>query len=140
MKILRKNGFLLIELIVAVSILSIGLVLVLRSFLSGSSAAGIISDKISSLELIETRMAQAEELAELGLLKDGGDSIDVLVGPRKGQLSMRVSRYSGTESGDIKNVRINVSWKSGGKDRDETMEAYIKNKAAGDQSLKDAQG
>ena len=129
----RKDAFLLIELIVAVSILSIGLVMVLRSLLTASSASNIIADKIAAIELIETRLAEVEELAAQGSLKDGDDTADVLVGDRKAQMSLRISPL-GTENEkeETKMIDASASWKSGGKDMDEKLETYIKNKKSND--------
>ena len=128
-----RDGFLLIELIVAVSILSIGLVFVLRSLLTASSASNIIADKIAAIELLETRLAEIEELAEQGALKDGNDTIDVMLGDRKAQISLQITPLGTGDDKEenkeeIKMIDASVSWKSGGKDMDESLKTSIKNK------------
>ena len=125
----RRDGFLLIELIVAVSILSIGLVLVLRALLAASAASDIIAGKIAAIELLETRLSDLEEMAEQGALKNGEDNTEVLLGGRKAQMSLKISPIGASDDKEeIKMIDAKISWKSGGKDMDERLETSIKNK------------
>ena len=54
------KGFTLIELMVAVSILSLGIVLVVRSFLSITTALDSSRNRIQALQLLETKMTELE--------------------------------------------------------------------------------
>ncbi|MDD5596229.1 MAG: prepilin-type N-terminal cleavage/methylation domain-containing protein, partial [Candidatus Omnitrophica bacterium] len=68
MKIAR--GFSLVELMVAVSILSIGIVMVIRSFLGSAKVINISQNRIAAANFLEKKMAELEEKAfiERGLV------------------------------------------------------------------------
>jgi len=57
----KKKSFTLIELVVAMSILAIGITGILRSFLKIVSAANYSSSSIKSMYLLETEMSKLEE-------------------------------------------------------------------------------
>lgn len=57
---MKKKGFTLVELMLAVSILSVGIVLVARSFLSVAAALDSSRNRIQALQLLETKMTELE--------------------------------------------------------------------------------
>ena len=62
------TAFTVVELMVAVSILSFGMVLVVRSLLSGASALDLAQSRIAAIQILEEKMSEFDELA----VKEGG--------------------------------------------------------------------
>ena len=60
----KRGGFTLIELIVAISILTIGIVLVVRSFLTASSVLDRIQTRLLAVQLIAEKAVALEQSAK----------------------------------------------------------------------------
>lgn len=87
------KGLTLIELIVAASILAIGLVIVLRSFLTNVAALDRVVNKINALQVLESKIVELEQkVKEEGRFVAGrpGEE-DVRVGVRPATLTIGVA-------------------------------------------------
>ncbi|MFH1441618.1 MAG: prepilin-type N-terminal cleavage/methylation domain-containing protein [Candidatus Omnitrophota bacterium] len=127
---LKRKGFTLVELMVAVCILSLGIVLVSRSFLSAASALNSVQSRIEAVQFLEDKISLLEEKAkqEKGLSPEEKEEETVI--------NNRISIYNskimpleveGLEE-DINEARLKLTWKENNIDKNETMGSYFKNK------------
>lgn len=117
-----KKAFLLIEMIVAVSILSIGMVLVLRSFLTAASAAGYMSNRVEAARILEDKAAKLEELAFNGGLGNKQVSEDIFINFRRATYSQRVDTSPIEASQDIlADIILNLAWQEGPRSCEEVL-------------------
>lgn len=124
----NKKAFLLVEMIVAVSILSIGMVLVLKSFLTASSAAGAMSDRVEAVRILEDKAAKFEELAFNGRLENIQASEDALVSFRKAVYRRLVDVNPIEDSKDaLADVILSLSWQEGLRPCEEVLAARMIN-------------
>jgi type II secretion system protein I len=123
-----REGFTLVELIMAVSILSIGVVMVLRSFLSSSGALGLISDRTAALQILETKIADLKESALAGSLKPANTNEEIALNNRRAAYNLQVTSLKKKEEDeDFNEVRTTLNWREDNKEQDETIATYIKN-------------
>ncbi len=124
-----KRSFTLVELMVAVSILSIGMIFVLRSFLTTSGALGISESRLNAIQFLEEKMNEYEEkAASESDIEEGTGQAEVRLGSRDAAYSSQVNSPQGE---DIKEkfweVRLALSWKEGVRDEDEIIGTCFKN-------------
>ena len=123
-----KKSFTLIEMVVAVSILSIGIVLILRSFLSSSGALGVVAGRIEALEILEAKMADLKEKAASGALEDTNSSEEAVLDRRKAVYNLRVTGMNPEETDEnLKEVRISLDWQEDNKGQNEILATYLQN-------------
>lgn len=136
------TGFTLIELMVTISILSIGIVTVLRSFLNITSALDISSNQINALHLLERKLNQLEEESmRYGGLELKQEQEDIMVGSRVGVLSLETevldiekkddSEVGNEEEEELKRlniVNLTAKWKEGKKVRKLKLLTYFPSK------------
>jgi prepilin-type N-terminal cleavage/methylation domain-containing protein len=128
---ISKKGFTLIELVMAVSILSIGVVLVLRSFLSSSGALNVIGDRLSAIEILEGKVSALKEDAFAGALKEANTNDQVDLNNRKASYNLQINKLnSDDKETNIKEVRLGLSWQEDNKGQEEILATYIENKKA----------
>ena len=127
-----KKGFTLIELIVAVSILSVGIVLILRSFLSSSGAIGLIADRMEALQILESRMADLKMKAMTGAMDPANTSEQIDLNNRAATYNTAISILKSgdteDESSDFREARISLGWQEDNKGQDESLATYFENK------------
>jgi prepilin-type N-terminal cleavage/methylation domain-containing protein len=122
----KKAGFTLVELMIAVSILTIGVVMVLRSFLNSAGVLDSLSNRLDAIAIIEDKIDELQEkvLEESGLEASSATE-DLTVGNRNAILHSDV----GTSSVEgINEVRLSLSWQEGNKSKDETLVVYLPSK------------
>jgi type II secretion system protein I len=121
-----KKAFTLVELMVTVSILAIGVVMVLRSFLNSACSLDFVSNKIEAVGVIERRIneLQFEAIQENGLGAFAA-SQEAKVGGRRAELKTEVSP-SAVEG--LNEARLDVSWRQEDKNKNEALVAYFKKK------------
>ena len=126
----RVKSFTLVELMVAVSILSIGLVFVLRSYLTMSGALNTCALRISAIQFLETRMEELEEKAILEKgIKTGTDKEDVMLDAHEAVYSRDAALVgAGDAKEDLDEAILKLAWKEANKDKDEVLAGYIRNK------------
>jgi len=114
---------------VAVSILSIGMVFVLRSFLTTSGTLGISESRLNAIQFLEARMNEYEERAVSEYDIAEGDGLEEMrLGDRNMTYSSKVIAPQGEDvKGKFWEVRLMLSWKEGSRDEDEIIATYFKN-------------
>ncbi len=139
-----KNGaFTLIELLIAVSILAIGMVFIFRSFLGSMTALDTSLNRISAVQILEEKMVQLEEQMKT---LEAGESLreeqpKVVVGGRFGEVELRVEPLvleedlkESEEKEDkkreepeqvINEVELVLRWQEQNKDRDLSIGTYF---------------
>lgn len=129
----RQNpaGFTLVELMVAVSILSLGIVLVSRSFLSAASALNSAQSRIEAVQFLEGKISLLEEKAkqEKGLSAEEGKEEETVINNRVSVYNSEIIplETEGLEE-NINEARLKLTWKENNINKNETMGSYFKNK------------
>ena len=127
---LRNNGFTLIEMMIAVSVFSIGIVFVLRSFLGTASALDSIQNRCAALELLDRKMSDLEQQAyEQGGIKPSSSQEEAAVRSRKADLVSEISTIK-TEAfpETINEAKLAVSWRNDARNEQEIITTYFPNK------------
>ena len=112
-----------------VCILTIGIVLVLRSFLSVSTALGRSSNIVSALRYLEEKMVEIEETAIRNEgIEEASEQGDFVVGGRTFRWHLEVETLAQEEYNNLSEVSLDVSWKEGHKEDSLSLSTYIKTK------------
>lgn len=124
---MKRKAFSMIELMVAVSVLAIGIVLIARSFLSASNALTNAESRIVSLGFLEGKMGEAEEEALKGNDKLGDIQDAVVIDYRTFiyRTYMDKIKTGEKEKEYINKIMLTASWKEGSKTYDEILATYI---------------
>ncbi len=125
---MNKKAFSLIELMVAVSVLAIGIILIARSFLSASNALSNGNDRILAVNFLEGKMSAIEEEALKGrdILMDEQES--ALIGPKTFTFKAWSDKFKiggDSDKDNIKRVMLSAEWKEGNITYDEIIGTYI---------------
>ena len=124
----KRSAFSMIELMVAVSVLSIGVILIARSFLSASSALSSCESRIVALSFLEGRMAEIEEKALNGEEDLAGPDESVSINGRKadfksGSQEMKIGK---NEDGlSVNKIMLSVGWREDNRPYDEDLGTYV---------------
>ncbi len=129
-----KKGFSLVELMVAVSILSIGIVFILRSFINMVSALDISAAQIEVIQLLDSQACVLEEQLnqEKGFVFEGEEKV-VKIGVREARQKIEVTlleleraeEEQEQEELTIHELTMTVAWKQGYKDKKMILSTYI---------------
>lgn len=132
----REDGFLLFEVMVTVAILSLGLILILRSFTTSLAAARTSQDYIRACLLVEEKMWELEEEAETTRKVTTTPSKDEFT-PTNEEDKWResfsweiVTRDLRDEEGGetpLDEVTVIVTWKEGGRKMKVGLTTYLVN-------------
>ena len=127
---MKRNGLTLIELMVTACILAIGIVAVIRSFISTAAALDDTHIRIRALRIMEARMNGLEIKArEEGGLKPGSSEDTIKIDKRNAVVRIEVAPIDVEALKDeINEARIRLSWSEGGKGKDAQLGAYFQNK------------
>lgn len=125
----NRKGFSLIELMIAVSILSIGIVLVLRSFLSSATTLNSMFSRIKAMQLLEIKMNELEqESNELGGITERGSQEEIKLGSRSANQILEIAPLEIEDFEDLDEIRIILSWQEAGRFQDEILATYLPKK------------
>lgn len=139
---------------IAVSILSVGMVAVLRSFLNSQSLLDAVQKKAAAIRILDARMDEIEESRkkEAALLKEEGaveekqaeeavTEEEIVFGNRMATLKTQISplgqdmQANGEETDssfqavdEVEEIKLTISWQEGGKNKDEVLAAYFEKK------------
>ena len=121
----------MIELMVTVSVLSIGIILIARSFLSASGALSSCESRIIGLNFLEGKMAQVEEKAV-----NGEDDLtlpeeSVLINGKTANFKSGIEEIRIGKPEDelsIKKVMLNVGWSEANRPDNEDLSVYVETK------------
>jgi prepilin-type N-terminal cleavage/methylation domain-containing protein len=138
---MKKRGFLLIELLVTIAILSGGLVLILAGFNSSLNALRTSQNIIRASEILEEKMWQLEQQAE--------EEEGIVAGEDEGEvngfswvkevLPLEETALPQDESlwdeetapileTALSEVKLNLHWREGSKERELSVITYLKSK------------
>ncbi|MCX5696835.1 MAG: prepilin-type N-terminal cleavage/methylation domain-containing protein [Candidatus Omnitrophica bacterium] len=123
-------GFTLVELMIAVSILSIGLVLILRSFLNANNVLDLSRNRILSMKFLEAKMADLEVKDKEGEdLQPEMEKGEEMLGNRKASWRLEVSPVDIDDPAqELNEARYIVSWQEGGVSKEASLSTYVKKK------------
>lgn len=130
---MAKRGFTLIELMVAVSILSIGIVAVLRSFCNSVTVLETMRNRIMALRFLDEKMGEIEQRAweQEGIAEESQEA-GISLGNRQAVYKLEVAVLEpeeeieeGTEEENISEVKLSLFWKEAGREKDETVAIYL---------------
>jgi prepilin-type N-terminal cleavage/methylation domain-containing protein len=136
---IRKKGFTLVELILTISILSIGIVFVLRSFLSITDAINSVSKKIKAIKFLEEKMGEVEEEVKRGIFdfedKEGEVVLDkypcrwqLEVKTHPVELEIEEEMEEELKVKEFKEVILSIFWQEKNKERKEVLATYFLSK------------
>lgn len=124
-----RKAFTLIELVVAISILSLGIVMVLRSFLSANTALSFSRSKIAATQFLGSKLAEIEEISRSGVqLKNESSQGEVVL---DGRVNARWEAETAlVEEEEFKNkiycLKVKVAWLESGRGVDVSAVSYFK--------------
>ena len=139
---MKKTGFTLVELIIAVSILTIGLVMVMRSFFTAQDAVRVTQEKLAAMKILQSK---ANEL-ELKVYRQKGYlpqdiQKELFLGVRKAVYTLKtlnLKRNVVKENLDptaakkkedpCGEVELRLSWQDNGRNNNESLIIYFENK------------
>ncbi len=127
-KILNKKSISLIELMLTVTVLSIGIILVLRSFFSVANALNYAQNKIIALQFLDAKMGHFQEtVLEEEKFPEEGFQGDARLNEKDFHWKAELfSIFSGEEElEDIKEIRLTISWKEANRYKDEKLVSYL---------------
>jgi Tfp pilus assembly protein PilE len=135
-----RNSFTFIELMIAASILAVGLVFILRSFLSVVGAIETSSNKIKAVDILESRMSEIEQIVgENKYIEPRQDQVEIELEGRPADLSVLVEQLVFEEEITlqeeieekvvleevINKVALTLTWKEDNRERDQTLATYF---------------
>ena len=130
-------GFTLIELTVAVSILVVGIIVVLRSFLAAATALDTCQNRIEAVRFAWSKMAEIELKAkENNGVETGTDQGSVSLGNRQAEWRIDITTVvEEIDQGDLleeekdllNEVKLSVWWQESGKDKGIDVATYLPN-------------
>ena len=126
-----RKALTLIELVITVSILSLGIIMILRSFLSANTALVFSRNQIAASQFLETKLAEAEEKADdPASLKEESNSGEVLLDGRVSARWETELKYVEEEAlrNEMYCFKVKLVWSESGRERDLSAATYFKAK------------
>jgi prepilin-type N-terminal cleavage/methylation domain-containing protein len=127
---MKPRGFTLVEMIAAISILSIGIVAVLRSFLGVSAVLDSVQNQIDAVCFLESKTNDFIE-SQIGKPFDPSNKNEegtVELGNRVAAWNLEASEINEEGLEDMSEVSLNIAWKEGSKEKDFKIITYFLNK------------
>lgn len=121
------TGFTLVEMMVAVSILAIGIVLISRFFLNTVTVLDSLRNRVAAISLLNTKINDLKEkVFEESGSQLGDTQESVIIGNRDAMLSSEISQLVVDELGrEINEVKLKLLWNEGGKTKDEVLVTFL---------------
>lgn len=116
----------------AVSILALGMVLIIRSLLSGAVALNVVQSRIAAVQFLDEKMSDFLEIAlkDDGVASNGGHET-VAIGGIKAEYTFDIKPVDTNIAVDedrISLITLNLKWRQDNKEREETFATYAKTK------------
>ena len=116
-----KQGFLLLEVMVSVVVITVGLVYIIRSFSVSTRAISTSRNYMQAVHLMEAKLWDLEENRRVETGEDEGYFAD----NRKFRWAIKAETE---EESPLNKINLVVSWKEGGKKQSLTATTYLWNK------------
>jgi len=121
-------GFTLIEVVTAVAILSVGIVMILRYFLSSSAYLNRLEYEAGAISLLSSKMdSLALSAVQNGTLPGSGGQETVILNNRKARMEWSYSPV--VDSGDSIlrpfEVSVRAVWTAGGRENELKLNRYV---------------
>jgi type II secretory pathway pseudopilin PulG len=129
MKVQRKS-FSLLELMIAITILSVGIILVIRSFLGSSTALDVSYNRTQAVKFLDNKLADLENKAflEKGSVKVSSSKEETSIGMRKAVFSSEIYNLdTDSEKKYLNEVNYSLAWKEGNIEKNEIIATYLRN-------------
>ena len=145
---MKKSGFTLVELIIAASILAIGLVIIMRSFFTAENAITATQENFLAMKLLQNKASELEfnVYREKGYLpQDTTKYLDL--GVKKGIYTLKtlnlkkdqekkndkvnnsgVVEKNQSKKDPVSEVKLSLSWQDHGNNNNESFIIYFENK------------
>lgn len=125
-----KCSFTLIELIIAVCILSSGIVLILRSLLTAQAAISSGQNRIKAVRFMDEKLAEVRISAlKQSIIDYQTQEGTIYLGNYTGKWNLQISPVEEDEKkGYLNEVRITVSWKEANTPKNISLITYLENK------------
>jgi type II secretion system protein I len=127
-KIFSNRAFTLIELMVAVSIFSVGTVVILQSFLANASTLSYMRNRITSMEILADKMSQLElEAIGTNRIASFQQQEEIEMNNHSAVLSAQAEPLfdSTMEEAGVSLVSLQLAWCEGGKNKDSKLCAFL---------------
>ena len=125
MRLQNRKGFVLIEALLGIIILSVSISLILQAMATSFKASVYSSGYTTALMLLENKASQLilQKFIQTGLKED--QSFDYPF--QHYQYTLQTSPYSGDEESKINTVRLSVGWSSTQKHKQVNLETFLFN-------------
>lgn len=131
-----KKGFTLIELMIAVSVLAVGIVVILHSRLAVIAALDSSANQMKAWRFLENKMNVLEQtIKEDGGIQEQGLQEEAMIGLRQGTweivtspVKMQVGDQEEEQEVGLLKVTMSLSWKEGHKDKGVVLVTYLPEK------------
>lgn len=135
-----KKTFTLVELVIAVSILAIGIVVILRSFVTIACALDTAANRIEASRILESKINQLElQSLNNALPKDGVEEETIMLRVRTAKFSLFIEpvvRQKALDNGQqaiedkqmkevFNKAELSLQWKEGNIDKSAAAAAYF---------------
>jgi len=127
LKTRKDPGFSLVELMIAVSILSVGIVAVLTSFLNSASLLDSLHNRLAAINFLEGKISDLRQKAieEDGIEPDSSQE-EIALGNRRAEFRLEIQPLDVEELKDyINEAKFSLSWQEGNKNKDESLVTYL---------------
>ncbi len=123
----KRSGFSLVELMIAVSILSIGIVVVLTSFLNSAYLLDSLQNRIMSLNFLDAKISDLRQKAvEEGGVEPDSSQEEIALGNHSATFKLEIQPLDDEGLKDyINEVKLSLSWQEGTKNKDESLVTYL---------------
>lgn len=124
------RGLSLVELMVAASVLSVGIVMVLRSFLGEASALDYVKNRITAMQALGNKMSELEQKSKgEGGVEPADTQEEFSLNNRNASYRLEVVPLGSEEfKEDINEARMSISWQEKNNEKNEALVAYFPNK------------
>jgi hypothetical protein len=115
---------------IAITILSVGIILVIRSFLGSSTALDVSYNRTQAVKFLDNKLADLENKAflEKGSVKVSSSKEETSIGMRKAVFSSEIYNLdTDSEKKYLNEVNYSLAWKEGNIEKNEIIATYLRN-------------
>jgi type II secretory pathway component PulJ len=112
-----RRGYLLFEVLLSLVILSAGLIMISKSFLSSISASGLVKSHSQAVLLLERKLAEVES-GEIAIAPYTEDTVEGEEGEFKWEIQSKKPGEDIDFSVPFTEVQVKISWEEKGRERE----------------------